>query len=128
MDEVDDAGGGMMLSAAELADMRSIQALTFDQSATVTRRTYTDDDAGGQTTSDATHSLPCRIAPASGAQQQMLGGQYAEMQTWRITFAAGADVRLDDRLAVAGHNLEVVAVLGAESRETARVTLGVVRI
>ncbi len=117
-----------MLSTAELTDMRALQALTFDQVATVTRRTYTDDGAGGQTESTSTSSLPCRVAPASAGQRQMLAGQNAELPAWRVTFAALADVRLTDRISVAGHNLEVVAVLGTESRETARVVLGVQRL
>lgn len=117
-----------MLTAAELTEMRAMQTLTFDQTATVTRRTYSDDDTGGQTVSNSTFSLPCRIAPASGAQRQMLGAQYAELQAWRVTFAAGADVQLKDKIEVAGHKVEVVGMLGAESRETARVVLGIERI
>lgn len=117
-----------MLTATELADMRAVQTLTFDQVATVTRRVLTPDGTGGQTASNTTSSLPCRVAPASGAQRSMLGAQYAESQAWKVTFAAGVDVRMTDRIAVAGHNFEVVAVLGTESRETARVTLGVERI
>ncbi len=117
-----------MLSTAELTDMRALQALTFDQVATVTRRTYTDDGAGGQTESTSTSSLPCRVAPASAGQRQMLAGQYAELAAWRVTFAALADVRTSDMVTVAGHSLEVIAVLGAESRETAKVVLCVERV
>ena len=117
-----------MLLTAELTDMRAIQALTFDQVATVTRRVLTDDGSGGQTESNATFSLPCRVAPASGMQRQMMGAQYAELQSWKVTFAALSDVRLTDRISVAGHSIEVVAVLGTESRETALIVLGVQRL
>ena len=48
-----------MLSAAELADMRAVQTLTFDQVATVTRRVLTPDGTGGQTASNTTSILSC---------------------------------------------------------------------
>jgi hypothetical protein len=112
-----------MLTATELTDMRTMQALTFDQVATVSRRAYSDDGAGGQTETVSLISLPCRVAPATAGQRQSLAGQYAELQVWRVTFAALADVRRNDKISVLGKSLEVLAVLGAESRETARVTL-----
>lgn len=122
-----------MLTDAELCDMRTLQALTFDQVATVTRRVYADDGAGGQTETTTTSSLSCRVAPASaqqaaGVRSSYLGGQFAEIQIWKVTFAALADVRKNDRIVVAGKSLEVQGVLGAESRETARVTLCVERV
>lgn len=117
-----------MLSTAELDFMRAQQNLSLDKSATVTRRTYVDDGAGGSTESTSTSSLPCRVAPASAGQIAMLGGRFAELQVWRVTFAALADVRKTDKIAVAGKDLEVQAVLGEESRETARVTLCVERV
>lgn len=117
-----------MLTTAELTDMRATQALTLDQTATVTRRVYADDGAGGSTESTTTASLPCRVAPASGGQRQMLGGQFAELSVWRVTFAALADVRKNDKVDVLGKKLEVQLVMGPESRETARVTLCVERV
>lgn len=110
--------------------MRSMQALTFDQTATVTRRSYTSDGAGGQTVTITAISLPCRVAPANSIASRAanVAGQPAEFFGWRVTFAAGADVRKDDWISVAGHAFEVVAVLGAESRETARVVLCAERV
>ena len=118
-----------MLTEAELTSMRSLQAHTLDQVATVTRRTVgASDGAGGWETVEATAKLPCRVAPASFGQVQMLGGRAAELQVWRATFAAGADVRTNDKIAVAGKQLEVQAVLGGESRETARVAIAIERV
>ena len=115
-----------MLTDAELASMRAMQALTFDQVATVTRRSYVEDGMGGQVESSTTATLPCRVAPplqSNQAQQRVLGGQLYEGFPWRVTFAAGADVQVTDAISAAGHNFEVTAVLGSESRETARVVL-----
>lgn len=117
-----------MLTATELCNMRTMQTLTFDQVGAVIRRVYADDGAGGQTTSETTFSLPCRVAPASDSQKQMLGAQYAELQAWKVTFAALADVRKNDKIVVLGKNFEVQSVLGAESRETARICLCVERV
>lgn len=118
-----------MLTAAELSSMRTLQALTFDQVAVVTRRAYTDDGAGGQTVTSTTTNLPCRVAPVNVATQAaMLGSQFAESQVWKVTFAALADVRKNDKIAVLSKSLEVQAVLGEESRETARVVLCVERL
>lgn len=119
-----------MLTTAELTDMRSVQTLTLDQTAIVARRVYADDGAGGQTETSTTANLPCRVAPmqSSNLRVAVLGGQSLEEYRWRVTFAAGADVRKGDRIGVAGHDFEVAAVLGSESRETARVVLCVDRI
>lgn len=108
--------------------MRSVQVLTLVDTATIHRRTYAADGMGGQTETVATSSAACRVAPASAAQVEMVAGQVAEKQVWRITFAAEADVRKADRLTVGSKQYEVLAVLGPESRETARITVCVERI
>lgn len=106
-----------------------MQALTFDQSATVTRRTFAPSGNGGVTATETTATLSCRVAPATAGQRESLAGQQGvELQVWSVTFAAGADVRKADRIAVLGKTLEVQAVLGAESRETARVVLATERV
>lgn len=117
-----------MLSPTELAAMQAMQALALPDVATITRRTYADDGAGGSVESVTTSVRVCRVAAASAGQVQMLGGRFAESQVWRVTFVALADVRKDDRVDVLGKSLEVAAVLGALSRETARVTLCTERV
>lgn len=113
-----------MLTARELAEMRAVQAETLTDTATVTRRAYAADGLGGQTETTTAATLPCRVAPALFERDgAMVGGQVREIAQWRITFAAGADVRKDDRVAVSGAVYEVLAVYGPETRETARVVL-----
>lgn len=124
--------GTPVLTDSQVAAMRAVQGQTLDQSVTVTRRVAgAPDGAGGIAETTSTSTLSCRIAPAPANQVnqvQMLGGRVAELQVWRVTFAALADVRRNDRIVVAGKNLEVMAVLGEESRETARVCLAVERV
>lgn len=112
-----------MLSTAELAGLRATQALALPDVATITRRSYASDGMGGQTATTATHTLPCRAAPASAQQAQLVAGQLNERAAWRITFAQGADVLETDMITVGARSFEVLTLLAGGSWETARVAL-----
>ena len=118
-----------MLSAAQLARMRTMQAATMDKSAAVVRDTITQDAAGRPVETPATvATVPCRIAPARAADREGVEASRVVGQVlWRVTVPALTDVHNADRLVVGSRNFEVLAVWGEESRETARICLAVER-
>lgn len=116
-----------MLNAAELAQLAAVQAATLADTATIHRRTFTPDGMGGQTESTTTATAACRIAPARPADIALMGGQVRELALFRVTFAAGTDVRTGDRLEVKGRGMEVLGIFAPETFETARAVLAVER-
>lgn len=52
----------------------------------------------------------------------MVGDRLKNVQVWKITLPAGADVRLGDRLLVNGVTYAVEAILAGASVEVERVT------
>ena len=117
-----------MLTPSELAAMREVQLLTLIDTATIYRRTYSSDGAGGQAETVSTSTAACRVAPSNNMpDQQAFGGVTNEAQLWRITFAYNTDVQKNDRIGVGTRTFEVVGVLAPESRETARIVIAVER-
>lgn len=112
-----------MLNAAELASMRATQAQALPNQATIVRRAYAPSDSGGQIESTTLLTLPCRAATASAKDAALIAGQVVEKPLWRLTFAAGADVRSDDQIRVGGRAFEVLSLLAGGDWETARVAL-----
>ena len=58
-----------------------------------------------------------------GLSEAVLAGQQRIVASWKVTLPASTDVRGDDRLTVGARSFEVIAIRGAETRETARVCL-----
>lgn len=110
-----------MLSDAELAEMRSVQALAQAGTAVITRRTLTSDGMGGFTeTWAAAGTVTCRVWPAqeSGAER-LIADRITEADAWVLTLPYGTDVLADDRISADGRTFEVVAPL-PHTWETAR--------
>lgn len=113
-----------MLTAAEQAAMAAEQALTLQTPCHIGRRVLTPDDMGGQTETISLTDSMCRIAPSNNMPDyQMFAGRAQDTQLWRITFAAGTDVRVDDRVLAQNRTFEVVGVLAPATFETARQTI-----
>lgn len=112
-----------MLTATEQAAMQAVQRLTLTEACTVSRRTLASDSAGGYSNTWATAATTvCRIAPVS-ANEAALAGQQRIVASWKVTLPASTDVRGEDRVVVGARSFEVIAILGPETRETARVCL-----
>lgn len=118
-----------MLSSAQLTAMRAVQADTFDLSAAITRRAVSQPTTGRTSQTPSTvATVACRVAPGKASDRERIeAGRVVSGTIWRVTVPATTDVRIDDALMVSGRTFEVVAVWGAESRETARVCLCVER-
>lgn len=113
-----------MLTTAEVASMQATQAETLTTPCTIARRVYTDDGMGGQEETLSLAETVCRIAPSANMPDyQIYAARAAEKQLWRVTFAAGTDVRMNDQVIVQGRTLEVLGVLAPATVETARRTI-----
>lgn len=110
-----------MLTAAELAEMRSVQAEAMAGTCVVTRRTLASDGAGGYTeTWAAVGTVAGRVWPAteSGAER-LIADRITETDAWVITVPQGTDVLAKDRITEGGRTFEVVTAL-VHTWETAR--------
>lgn len=118
-----------MLTAAQLAATWAAQAQTFDKTATIRRRTVSQDAAlRAVETPSVVGTMPCRIAPGKASDRERIeAGRVVSGTIWRVTGSALTDVRLNDELTIGSRTFEVVGVWGEESRETARVCLCVER-
>ena len=116
-----------LVNAATLAQVRAMQALTFDKTATVTRAVYVDDGEGGTLPgTPITFTSPCRLSPNKTADSEaVIAGAIDTTGMWEITFPALTDIRASDDITVDGKSFEIARVYGPKSRETARVVLAV---
>ena len=115
-----------MISANELASMQAEQAKTLTTAASIVRRTYTSDGMGGQTETLVLTDAMCRIVPSANMPDySIFAAQAVEKQLFRVTFAAGTDIRKDDQIITLGQTLEVLGILAPKTVETARVVIAV---
>lgn len=113
-----------MLTAAELAEARSVQALTLTQSASIVRPALSSDGMGGWTESTAVAAtVACRVGVAKDADYRLVAGKLRERAALRITVPALTDVRTDDRLTVDGVTYQVLGIRSPETLETARICI-----
>lgn len=112
-----------MLTAAELTAMQATQIQTMTDVIVIARRTLTSDSMGGYTEAWANVLTTVgRVAPMS-QKETVTAGQQGITANWKITLPASTDVRGADRLTQGARSFEVNGILGAETRETARVCL-----
>lgn len=110
-----------MLTADELAEMRSVQVETMAGTCVITRRTLASDGMGGFTeTWAAAGTVTGRVWPAteSGAER-LIADRITEADAWIITVPQGTDVVAKDRITESGRTFEVVSAI-AHTWETAR--------
>jgi SPP1 family predicted phage head-tail adaptor len=117
-----------MLTAGELAAMRTTQQQTLVEACTIVRRTLVSDGAGGQTSTETSVSSLCRLAPSNNQpQDRMVAGAQQDQVLWRITLPDGTDVRAADRIDVGARSFEVKGVYGPHTAVTALVCVCVER-
>lgn len=110
-----------MLTAAELAEMRSVQDEAMAASCVISRKTLVSDGMGGFTeTWAASGTVSCRVWPAgeSGAER-LVADRITEDDVWVITLPYATDVVAKDRITADGRTWEVVNPI-AHTWETAR--------
>lgn len=102
-----------MLTAAQIASMRSTMNAALPDTATVQRKQTVSDGGGGQTASWVTvATTACRFSPVGGGEggTSTTGGRVAEETTHVVTVPANQDVTETDRLIVNARTFEVTSV------------------
>jgi hypothetical protein len=108
-----------MLTATDLARMRTIQADFLPDSAQLRTRTQTADGQGGRTDTYTTTVVACRLRPMSGEQTQRFADQLAGVSGWVITLPVGTAVDEGDVIRIALIDYSVIGVTDKESWCTA---------
>lgn len=112
-----------MLSSAEIAAMRSVQAQALPDTCTIQRKGGNSDGRGGQTVSYSVHAsnVACRLGRAgSRSGIETIDADKLQQQTpWVVTFAYDQDVRNTDRIVIGTRTFEAVSIEPHEEWTTA---------
>lgn len=112
-----------LLSTNQLARLRTISKQAMPDTATILRRTLTDDGNGGKVESYASvGTAPCRIAFGGSKTEPTLkdrqvGGRITPQQEWIVTLANDANVLETDRLQINGATYEIISSIRVRSWE-----------
>lgn len=101
-----------MVTAADLAYMRTCADEFLPDTCHVMRISYTPDGVGGrtQTWGTAGTSVPCRVAPSEGANQLGFAQQTDAEMTFIVSLKYNADALIGDRIVTDGRTLDVVGI------------------
>jgi hypothetical protein len=106
-----------LLSAAELAACRAVQASSFDLTATQQRAT---DDGWGTIAGPTTiATFACRLGTPTGPMLTTLAAQLGNVPSWALTCGVDVDLRVGDIVVIGADTLRVHAVLEPASYNTA---------
>lgn len=106
-----------LLTAAELAACRAVQASSFDLSATQQRAA---DDGWGTIAGPTTiGTLPCRLAVMRPRELVQIAAQVGAVTAWWFTCADDADLRVGDQLVIGSDTYRVNIVQTPASYSTA---------
>lgn len=112
-----------MIPPDELARLRAdVEALTLPETVQVFRKTLTRDNEGGWTeTWPVVATCPGALSPSGlTPQEREIAARIGAPLTWNVRVPVSSDIRPTDRVAVLGHLLNVVAVLGPRTLEITR--------
>lgn len=90
-----------LFTGRELDEMRKAQETAMPNTATVQRRSNSDDGFGGRTGTtwtDVYVDQKCRITMAQTLDLGGQGGRKIELEKWTVRFPFGLDVREHDRV------------------------------
>lgn len=114
---------GSLMGALELSALRDAAEGLMDGSVVVWRGTLAADGVGGQTRGTlAVGTFPCRAVPRRGEPSESVqGGRVEARQDWYLYVPQGSDVRVTDRLVLAGGGtFEVIGVHAGRAYEPSR--------
>lgn len=106
-----------LLSAAELASARALQAASFDLTAIQQR--LSDDGWGTVTGPTTIATIACRLGTPTGPLLATLAAQVGSTPVWALTCGVEVDLRIGDQLLIGSDTLRVHAVLEPASYNTA---------
>lgn len=100
-----------MLSQRDLQQVKDIHSATMTDEMEVLRASKTSDGAGGR---EETYSIagtyPCRLSPFGEPAEVILANKPQTRQRYRVTAAAGIDVRDTDRLVIDGETYVIIGI------------------
>ncbi len=111
-----------MLTAAELAAMRSIQNDFMPGTAVIQRATLTPDGTGGYSESwQAVGTVRVRLYPQNSRAmaETVAGAQVLSVTRWFVTMPTGTEVSASDRLLIDNRTFEILEVNNGEMYQTA---------
>lgn len=97
------------LSPGELTSMQHTQNALLPDTGVIHRPTGTSDGMGGTTQAYALVATePCRLSPRNvQPADSVVAGRPENAMGWNITFRAGTDIRVTDRIVINGRTFEV---------------------
>lgn len=109
-----------MLTAAELTRMRADANRLLPDTATIYRRTVTEDSSGGEASDWSTRigEVKCRLSATSAktrAKDAVRGERIEAAEGWIVSLPVGTDVTETDRLTINDTTYEVVSALDNRS-------------
>lgn len=110
-----------MLTASELAAMRSTLTESLPDTAQVQRKTRVSDGMGGFTeTWEVVATVACRVSPSGlSSQERAVAERLGSSRVWTITLPAQTGVQTPDRITVGSRSFEVAGI-GNRSDEICR--------
>lgn len=110
-----------MLTAAELAAMRTVEQSAMSGTAVIKRVTNTPDGTGSFTEAfAAVGTVVCDVWPADRSMgEPVSGGQIVSRGEWYITIPFGTDVKASDIINVGAKSYEVTFVPNGATWQTA---------
>lgn len=101
-----------IFTAAEMADLRSLQQSSLTQACTIVTDAEVSDGAGGQTTTETTVATEnCRVSPMPLARAEaVLGDRFRDTIPYQIALKHDTAARRQHRIQVGSDVYEVVAI------------------
>lgn len=110
-----------MLTAAELASMRTTQEEAMPDTCTLKRPTWTIAGNNAKTPGVPTTigTYACLVSVATQSWQRIVGGSYGDVPQFVFALPYGTDVRTTDHIVYDGERYEVVGLLANNAWMTA---------
>lgn len=113
-----------LLSAGDLASMRTVLDTSLPDTAVIWSRTLASDGQGGRTqTYAAAGTVACRLSPISAmsaGSEDVRGDRQAAVADRVLTMPASTTIAATDRVVVASQTFEVTAIHAPRSWELSR--------
>lgn len=99
-----------MLTATELAAMRTTMDDSLPDECTVITYTLVTDSAGGHTTTSTSATVDCRVSPAGTGAEDTVGDRVTPLNRWTITVPYDTVVAQTAKITVGLRTFDVISV------------------
>lgn len=110
-----------LLSAAQIASMKTTADLALPDTAVISRATLASDSMGGYTETWATvATVACRLDPPGNARLDQWQEKIMNRAVFILSTPASTDIRSQDRATISGSVYEVLGLMDASWEITSR--------